>query len=332
MLMALWWSWACYSWLTDVVAVHSITELRLIIFSASAAIAVAALALPDAFGDAAALFASAYFAARLLHVGLFLKASRDRPASRRAIRKLAPGLLGGPALLVIGSLLDGPARAVLWIAALALDYLTPLWRDPEGLDIHPRHFAERHGLVIILALGESVASIGASHPAMTASAVIVAVLAIVLCAALWWSYFDFVKASAQKRLEEAGNAERSRLARDAYSYLHLAMVGGIIFIAVGVKQTIADPEQALALIAASTMCGGAALYLLGLFVFRLRVTGTVRLARLIAAVLACAVIPIALVVPAIFTVAIISSVLVGLVTFETLVPDRFRAEVKHGEG
>jgi low temperature requirement protein LtrA len=327
-LMALWWSWVCYSWLTDVVAAHNMTEARIIIFAATAAIAVAALALPDAFGDGALVFASAYFVARLLHVGLFLMASGDRPRVHRTMQGMAPSLLTGPVLLLIASLVENPVRTMLWTIALAIDYLAPLLRSPEDLKIHPKHFADRHGLVIILALGESVASIGATHTGVTAGVVAAALLAIVLCAALWWTYFDYVRESAEKRLEEAADADRSRLARDAYSYLHLMMVGGIVFIALGVKQTIADVEHPLPIIPASAMCGGAAAYLLGLFSFRLRITGTVRIARLVAAALACVITPIALMVPSIVTVAIVALVLVGLVSFETLRPDRFRLEVK----
>jgi low temperature requirement protein LtrA len=121
------------------------------------------------------------------------------------------------------------------------------------------------------------------------------------------------------------------LALDAYSYIHLAMVGGIVFIALGVRQTIADVEHPLSVIPAAAICGGVAVYLLGLFAFRLRVTGTVLAARLVAAALACAATPIALMVPSIVTVAIVSSVLIGLVAYETLRPDRFRLEVKRDE-
>jgi low temperature requirement protein LtrA len=330
-LMALWWAWVCYSWLTDIVAAHGITKARIMIFAGAAAIVVAALALPDAFGQGGIVFASAYAVARLLHVGLFLMASEERSRTHRTIERLVPGLVGGPALLVIASLVGGPARAALWGAALAIDYLTPLIRNPAGLQIHPKHFAERYGLVIILALGESIASIGVSEERIAVGVVAAAILAIVLCAALWWSYFDYVKGSAQKRLEEAGHSDRALLALDAYSYIHLAMVGGIVFIALGVRQTIADVEHPLSVIRAGAICGGAAVYLLGIFAFRLRVTGTVLVARLVAAALACAATPIALAVPSILTVAIVSLVLVGLAVYETLRPDRFRLEVKRDE-
>lgn len=295
-LMALWWAWVCYSWLTDIVSAHGITKARIMIFAGAAAIEVAALAVPDAFGQGGIVFASAYAIARLLHVGLFLMASNERPWTHRIIERLFPGLVGGPALLVVASLVGGPARAALWGVVLAIDYLTPLIRNPAGLQNHLKHFAERYGLVIILA--------------------------IVLCAALWWSYFDYVKSSTQKRLEEAGYSDRALLARDAYSYVHLAMVGGIVFIALGARQTITDVEHPLSVIPACAICGGAALYLLGLFAFRLRVTGTVLIARLVAAALAA---------PSIVTVAIVSLVLVGLVAYETLRPDRFRLEVKRDE-
>jgi low temperature requirement protein LtrA len=327
LVMALWWSWACYSWLTDAIPVHSVLLARILILAATATIAVASLALPEAFGKTAVLFAGAYLVVRLLHIGLYLIASNDELRTFQTILRLAPGFLGGPILLVVASFVQGQPRAVLWVVALGLDYLTPLIHDVKGLRIHADHFAERYGLVIILVLGETITMIGEIHGDITLGIVISALLSIILCAALWWAYFDYVKDSAKKRLMEARGDDRAHLARDAYSYLHLLMAAGIFGTSLGLRQMIEGVDKPLAAVPAGALCGGIALYLIGLDAFCLRVTGTIRIARLVAAVLSIAVLPLALAAPSIIAVGIVTVVVVGLVAYETIHPGQFRREV-----
>src|SRR5918998_3602552 len=231
LLVVLWWAWGGYSWLTNAVPAEEVIPARLVILTAMAAMLVASLAVPGAFGEDGVLFGAAYFVVRLLHVVLSVLATGNTPETRQAFLLLAPGFLAAPALLVVAGLLDGFAQGAFWAAALAIDLGVSFVRGVSGFRVHAGHFVERHGLIVIIALGESIVAIGigASGLVIGAGVVVAAVLGIALAAALWWAYFDLVMLVAGQRLSAAKGAERARLARDAYSYLHLPMVAGIIF-------------------------------------------------------------------------------------------------------
>src|SRR5215208_6958060 len=184
LLAALWWAWVGYSWLTNAVPAEEAIPARLVILSAMAAMLVASLAVPDAFGDDGVLFGTAYFVVRLLQVALYALATGRTPETRHAILRLAPGFLGGPALLVVAGFLDGLAQGALWAVALSIDYGVPLVRGVVGFHVQAGHFVERHGLVIILALGESIVAIGAAGLELDAGIIRAAVFAIALSAAL----------------------------------------------------------------------------------------------------------------------------------------------------
>jgi len=328
LLAALWWAWVSYSWLTNAVSALEAIQARIVILSAMAAMLIASLAVPDTFGDDGVLFGLSYFVVRLLQVALYAIATSDEPRTRQAILRLAPGFLGGPALLVVAGFLDGLPQGVLWAAALAIDYGVPLLRGVVGFHIRAAHFVERHGLVIILALGESIAVIGAAGVDLSARVVLAAVFAIALSAGLWWAYFDYVVLAAERRLSAAQGHERARLARDPYSYMHLPMVAGIIFVALGLEETLAHVGDPLGMKTALALCGGVALYLLGHNAFRLRDVGSVSVPRLAVAVLCCAFIPVALMVPSLFSVAVLAALLAALAAFETVRPHEFRREVR----
>jgi low temperature requirement protein LtrA len=180
-----------------------------------------------------------------------------------------------------------------------------------GFRVHAGHFAERFALIIIIASGESIVSIGvgASGLALGAGVVLASVLGVALAAALWWAYFDLVMLVAERRLFAAKGAERARLARDAYPYLHLPMVAGIIFVALGTKQTMAHVGDPLGTIPAVALCGGVALYLLGHNAFRLREVGSVSVARVVVTVLCCALIPMAVSIPSVVVLAILAGLM-----------------------
>src|SRR5918999_2708997 len=156
LLAALWSVWGGYSWLTNTVPAEEAISARLVIFCATAAMFVSSLAVPDAFGEYRVLFGLAYFVVFLLQVVLFALATGSAPEQRRAILRLAPGFWGGPALLIVAGFLDGFAQGALWVAALAVTYGAAAVRGVSGFRIHPGHFAERHGLIAIIALGESI--------------------------------------------------------------------------------------------------------------------------------------------------------------------------------
>jgi low temperature requirement protein LtrA len=330
LLAALWWAWVGYSWLTNAVPAEEVIPARLVILSAMAAMLVASLAVPDAFGEYGVLFGLAYFVVRLLQVVLYSLATGDMPETRRAILRLAPGFVGGPALLIVAGFLDGYAQGVLWAVALAVDYGVAYVRAGSGFRVHAGHFVERHGLIVIIALGESIVAIGvgASRLAIGAGVVVAVVFGIALAAAQWWAYFDLVVLFAERRLSVAKGDERTWLARDSYSYLHLPIVAGIIFTALGIKQTLAHVGDPLGTVPAVALCGGVALYLLGHNAFRLRDIGSVSVPRLVVAMLCCALIPVAVSVSSLITLAVLAMLLCALAAFETMRSREFRRELR----
>jgi low temperature requirement protein LtrA len=313
------------------VPAEEVIPARVVIFCAMAAMFVASLAVPDAFGHYGVIFGSAYFVVWLLHQLLYALATGSDPEQRRAVLRLAPGLVVGPALLIVAGFLDGLAQGALWAVALAVGYGVAFVRSVSGFRVHAGHFAERHGLVVIIALGESIVAVGveASGVGLGTSVLVAAVLGIVLAAALRWAYFDLVMLTAERRLSAAQEGEELvRLARDSYSYLHLPMVAGIIFIALGLKQTLAHVGEPLGMIPGIALCGGVALYLLGHNAFRLRDEGSVSVPRLVVTILCCVLILVAVSVPSLITLAILTLLLCALAAFETATSREFRRELR----
>ena len=330
LLTALWGAWAVYSWLTDAVPAEEAIPARLLIFCAMAAMFVVSLTVPDAFGEYGVVFGVAYFVVFLLQVLLFALATGRDPEQRMAILRLAPGFLGGPALLIAAGFFDGLAQGALWALGLAIAYGVGVVRGVSGFRIHPRHFAERHGHVVIIALGESIVAVGvgASGVGLDPAVLVSVVLGIALAAALWWAYFDLARLSAERRLSAAQGEERARLARDSYSYLHLPMVAGIIFAALGIEHTLAHTGGPLGTISAVALCGGVALYLLGHNAFRMREEGTMSVPRSVVAVVCLALIGVGVTAPSMLTLAVLASVLCGLAAYETATSREFRRELR----
>jgi low temperature requirement protein LtrA len=263
-LGVLWWAWVGYAWLTSVVDPEE-GFVRLAIFAAMAGLLVAALCVPAAFEQSALLFAGAYGVVRFAQVALLAVAGRDDPDLRRSV---LTGLLGsttiGVGLLVAAAFADGALQGALWAAALLLDMAGPLLFGSEGWKLMPSHFAERHGLIVIIALGESIVAIGVgAEVGVDAGVVAAAVLGIAIAATLWWLYFDVVARVAEQRLTRAAaGREQNEMARDSYSFLHLPMVAGIVLLALGLKKTLGDVADPLKLVPAVATLGGTAMYLL----------------------------------------------------------------------
>jgi low temperature requirement protein LtrA len=317
-LAVLWWAWVGYAWLTSVLDPEE-GAVRLVIFLATAALLVAALAVPDAFGDDALLFALAYGVVRFSQIALFVIASREDPALRRSVLGLAGGTALGVGLLVVASATDGWLQGAIWALALVLDLGEPYLFGAEGWSLeHPSHFAERHGLIIIIALGESIVAIGVGAAAVVDAGVVgAAILGIAVAAALWWLYFDVVAFLAERDLSALPpGRERNERARDVYSYIHFPMVAGIVLIALGLKKTLADVANELDVVIASALLGGAAAYLLALVAHRYRNVHTVNRQRLGCAVLLMALVPVATQLPALVVVAVLAVVLWGLIVGE----------------
>jgi low temperature requirement protein LtrA len=330
-LGVLWWSWVGYAWLTSVVDPEE-GVVRLAMFASMAALLVAALCVPEAFGDLGLLFACAYLVVRVAHIALFLVASRDDPALNQSVRGLAISTALGTSILVGASFADDGLQAGLWTLALALDVSGPAFFGAEGWKIMPEHFAERHGLIIIIALGESIVAIGigAEH-GVDAWVVVAATLGVAVAAAQWWLYFDVVALVAARRLEHAApGRERNEIARDSYSFLHFPMVAGVVLVALGLKKTLGDTGEPLKLEIATAMLGGAALYLLAHIAFRWRSVHRFSLQRLVAAVIAVALIPVATEVDALLTLALLLAVLVALIAYERVRFAELRDRLRHG--
>jgi low temperature requirement protein LtrA len=331
-LAALWWAWGVYAWLTSAADVDE-GGVRLTMLASMAAMFGAALAVPGAFGDDAVLFGVAYFLVRVLHLVLSAIVSRDDPDRREALLRFTPTAIVGPSLLVVAGFLAGNARIAVWVVALTLDYLGPvLGGIGRGWRVAPEHFAERHALIILIALGESLIAIGAGAGFDLDTGVLVAAgLGIVVVAALWWLYFDVAAIIARSRLAEASGAALHRLALHSYSYLHLPIVAGVVLFALGLKTTLGDVGAELATVPAVGLCGGAALYLLGEIAFLFRATGRIFRRRSIGVLVLLALIPIALVIPALAALALVSGVCSSIVAYEALRYRDVRVRLRHPE-
>ena len=329
-LGVLWWSWVGYAWLTSVVDPEE-GSVRFAIFAAMAAFLIVAIAVPGAFGSLGLEFALAYGAVRAAHIALFMLASREDPGLRHSVVGLAVSTSVGVGVLIGASFLDGLAQGALWALALGLDMAGPMFIDSSGWRLEPGHFAERHGLIIIIALGESIVAIGVgAHAHLTWGIAGAAILGIALSAALWWMYFDVVALVSRRRLirAEAGRV-RNELARDSYSYLHFPMVAGIVLVALGLKTTLGDVGASLGTVPAFALLGGVSVYILGLVGFRFRQIHTMNRRRLATGILLFALLPVATNVPALLTLAILTAVVSMVIAYDTRSYGEGRDRMRH---
>jgi low temperature requirement protein LtrA len=331
-LAALWWAWAGYAWLTNRINPEE-GAVRLVVFVAMAVLLIASLAVPRAFGSDAEVFGVAYLGVRVLHIALFSISTNIDDRIRSVVHRLAvPQLLGG-AIVCVACFLDGPAQYVVFGLALIVDYGGLLLIGVSGWRLHPAHFAERHSLIIIIALGESIVAlgVGAGDHEVTASIAVCAGLGVAVAAALWWAYFDVVALVAERRLSALSGDDRSRMARDSWTYLHLPMVAGIILFALGVKKTLAHVDEPLTTVGAFALCGGVALYLAALVAFRLRNVGTLNKQRTLTVAVLLALIPVAHRVDALPALAIVALASCGLIAYEAIRFRDVRDRVRHAQ-
>lgn len=328
----LWWSWTGYAWLTSVLDPEE-GAVRLVMFGAMAALLLVSICVPEAFGDLALAFALIYGVVRAAHIALFMLASPDDDGLRHSVLALAASSTIAVALLALASLFDGLAQGALWLLALGLDMGGPYVFGSEGWKLVPGHFAERHGLIVIIALGESIVAIGlgAEH-ALDFGIAAAAVLGVGLTAAMWWIYFDIVAIVSARRLAEteAGRAQ-NELARDSYSYVHLVMVAGIVLVALGMKKTIGHFDDRLEAVPAFALLGGLAVYLLGLVGFRWRHIRSLNRQRLGLAVALLVLVPVATEVPALLALAVVNALVWAMIAYETRMYGEGRHEVRRPE-
>jgi low temperature requirement protein LtrA len=326
----LWWAWTGYSWLTSVIDPEE-GAVRLVMFGAMAALLLVSICVPEAFGDLALAFALIYGVVRTAHIALFMLASPEDDALRHSVLALAASTAVAVALLAAASLFDGLAQGALWALALFLDMGGPYFFGSEGWRLVPGHFAERHGLVIIIALGESIVAIGvAAAGELDLGIGAAAVLGVALTAAMWWIYFDVVAIVSGRRLVDAEPGRvQNEMARDSYSYMHLAMVAGIVLVALGLKMTIGHGGGAhLRSVPAFALLGGLALYLLGHVAFRYRHVHTINRRRLLLAIVLLVLVPVATEMPALVTLAVANVLIWALIAYETRVYGEGRQRVR----
>lgn len=288
-LLVVWWSWNYTTWVTNELDPES-GVVRLLMIALMLASLLMAVAIPEAFGSRALLFAGAYVA---IQVGrhLFLTFAASGPGTHERMRasRILIWFCAAGVFWIAGALADGPARTLLWLVALLIDYGAPAvtYRvpglpavTPEAWNVSVSHFAERFQLFVIIALGETIVLTGATTSGLnlTTTRVLAFAVAFLIAAALWWLYFDYVARIAERRLELARN--RTQLARDGYTYLHVVLIAGVIVSAVGDELVIAHPGEALPGPEVAAIVAGPAIYLLGHALFRLRMAGSISWKRL----------------------------------------------------
>ena len=332
-LGVLWWAWVGYAWLTSVIDPEE-GAVRLVIFGAMAALLLVSLCVPEAFGNLALAFALIYGVVRTAQIALFMLASPEDDGLRHSVLGLAASTAVAVALLALASLFDGLAQGALWALALLLDMGGPYFFGSEGWKLVPAHFAERHGLIVIIALGESIVAIGvgAEHT-LDLGIGTAAVLGVALTAAMWWTYFDIVAIVAGRRLVDAEPGRvQNAMARDSYSYMHLVMVAGIVLVALGLKTTIGHNGEHLHAVPAFALLGGLAIYLLGHVIFRYRHVRTLSRRRLLAAIVLLILVPVATEVPALLALAVVNVLIWALIAYETRSYGEGRQRVRRPEG
>lgn len=283
-LMVVWWSWNYTTWVTNELDPESVV-VRLMLIAVMLASLLMAVAIPEAFGERALLFAGAYVAIQCGRHAFLAFAAHERgtPERERAERILAWFAFAG-VFWIAGALAEeGTPRTLLWLIALLIDWTAPLhlyWLPGKGRgtsaawEVQTSHFAERFQLFVIIALGESIVLTGAptSELELTGERVVAFAVAFLTTAAMWWLYFNYVAAIAERRLELS--TDRTTLARDGYTYLHVVLIAGVIVSAVGDELTIAHPGEALPGKEVAISVAGPAIYLLGHSLFRWRLTGS----------------------------------------------------------
>jgi low temperature requirement protein LtrA len=309
MLGVIWWMYGGYAWMTNAVSAHTLKR-RLVLLGGMAGYFVLALAIPHAFSGSGLAFGLAYLVVVGVHSGLFMQASAASVV--RAIVSLAPWNISAALVVVAGGALGGTAQYVLWSCAFAFEWLTPVLRGNSGFEIRAGHFVERHGLVVIVAIGESVVAvgIGTSHLPVDGPLVLAAALGLALSACLWWAYFGGDEERAELALAAMPPVPRARAAVRAFGYWHLPLLLGVITIAAAERRGFAHPFSRLDWSSAGLLGGGVAIFLTGDALFRNELAigrGTIQAA---AALLAAATVPLgALVSPAAQTAALVAVLL-----------------------
>jgi low temperature requirement protein LtrA len=328
-LTALWWAWAEYAWLTNVGDPGEGVVLAALL-GAIGAMFVAALAVPEAFGDEGVVFGVSFLIVNVIWGALYTYAARGDRDLIAAIARAVPWGLGGATLILVAGFVGGGLRAALWIVALVVGFIGPTLVGVRGWRVQPTHFVERHGLIVIIAIGESLVAIGlgARGLPLDAGLIVAALLGLLVATSFWLAYFDFFALRGRQLLDARNGEDRIAIARDVYTYLHLPMVAGVVLFAFAMKSTLAHRGDHLGTIEALALCGGPALYLFAYVALRFRVSRTFGGGRLAAAIACAVLIPVALYVPALVALALVAGVWVALHAYELIWWREARAQAR----
>jgi low temperature requirement protein LtrA len=347
LIAVVWWCWVGYSWLSNVVKADE-GWARVAMLVAMSSMFLLALAIPESFVDlpgglpGPTVFAVGYLVLRTAHLVLFWIISGDDAGLHRQVAMFAPTMVGGTALLLLAANTSGDAQLLLWVAAVVADYGGTLVIGSRGWRLNSaRHFAERHGLIVIVALGESIVAIGVGVTALPISwpIIVAATLGLSVSASLWWVYFDTSALLGEQALSRARGEHRVAMARTAFTYLHLPMMGGIVLLALGLKKVLeyvgdtehhalSDPLYGVPLWA---MYGGVAVYLLAHVAFAFRCYRNVKVFRLVTAGVLVAVIPLVSNLPALASLGVLAVLMIALNAAEMIRFAGDRRELRHGE-
>jgi low temperature requirement protein LtrA len=341
LLALLWWTWSAYTWLGNQARADEGLP-RAAMAVAMAGMFVVALTIPEAWQDAPGglngplVLVGAFLLVRFLHLTVYAVAAAGDPGLRRQVAISWLPTLAGGALLVMGVLVGGSAQTLLFAGALLVDWVPIYLTSRHGnWRLHsPAHWSERHGLFIILALGESVVAIGvgAAQQPISAPLLIAAILGVAVAIGLWWLYFDVVSLAAEHRLAEAQGQARARLAVEAYTYGHFPIVAGIVLAALGVEGVVAHAGEGkpLGVFYALALFGGVMLYLAGQLLFKRRMHNLLSPPRLAATGVLLAALPAAIVLPPLAGLAGLVLILAGLIIVETTRYAQTRRNLRNG--
>lgn len=318
-LGVLWWVWASYAWLTNAADADAGVVTATLLFATGASF-IAALAVPEAFDAHRVLFAVSLFVVLSAFVGLYALVSRKEPELLAAVLRMARTLVPAAGLILVAAFVPTGYEPMLWALALIIGFVGPQLAGLSGWRVEPSHFAERHGLIVIIAIGESLSAIGfgARNTQLGAAVIVAVVLGLVVAGSFWLAYFDFASSGVQRRLADSRGTRRTAFARDAYTYLHLPMVAGIVLFAFAMRTALQHVHATLGVVPAVALCFGSALYLSAFVTLRWRVSRTLGYGRPIAALAFALATFAAVVVPALAALALVAGIWFALHTYELI--------------
>jgi low temperature requirement protein LtrA len=262
-----WWMYGGYAWLTNAVPPRGVA-VRLLLLVGMGGFLLIALAIPTAFGNGGVVFGIGYLVVTLVHTGLFLQSSKQSIVA--AVSRLGPFNLITAALLLVAGFTPGGVRVALFALGFVLHWITPFLVPQSGFRIRAGHFVERHGLILLIALGESVVAVGIGLGPidLPIGRIVAALLGLALTAALWWLYFSGDEERAEAALDSARLERKPWLALNAFGYAFVPILGGIVLVAAGLKLAVVRYNEPATVSAAVFLAAGVATYLAGLALFR----------------------------------------------------------------